>query len=103
MLKEYLNLSIILSILLIFSMTILPISTSYTDVFNLRLIPFGTTLDMFKSGNLLEFCVNIFGNIIMFIPLGFFTYIRGDDDFKTAFLICLMTTVSVEIIQMVFP
>lgn len=80
-----------------------PTSIDFKPEINYNLIPFKIITTYMKQGITLSSIFNIAGNIILFIPLGFFGYIKCTQNiFKTLFL-CLFTTLFAEFIQLFMP
>ena len=76
--SEILNLFLFLSILFIISLTLFPIRLGYKfegfEIFNI--VPFKIILKMLFEYPLGQFIYNVIGNIVLFIPFGFFIYIK---------------------------
>ncbi|WP_455540003.1 VanZ family protein [Terrisporobacter sp.] len=103
MIKEYINLSYIISIIFIIALTIFPVTSSFKLDLNINLIPFKTVFHFISKFDLIELLFNILGNIIMFVPFGFFLYFKERGDKKITLIACLLLTVSVEITQLILP
>ena len=103
MIKEYLNLSFVFSILFIIALTAFPVTTSFRLDFNLNIIPFKTIISYIYGFNLIEFLANILGNIIIFVPFGFFLFIKEKGDVKITLTACLLFTIGVELLQLMLP
>lgn len=103
MIKEYLNLSFVFSILFIISLTAFPVSTSFKLDFDLNIIPFRTILYYISLGNLIEFLANVLGNIIIFVPFGFFLCIKERGNVKITLTACLLFTICIETLQLMLP
>ena len=56
-------------VILLFNMVVF---ARYTSMDSYNLIPFKSIIDIFKNGNIYEVIVNIFGNILIFMPLEYF-------------------------------
>lgn len=86
------------------SLTILPnFDDSITVVeksINLNLIPFKVIFDQFESKSIMAFIINILGNIIMFLPFGFFPALLWKN-FKLpkAILTGFCTSLFIELVQ----
>lgn len=92
-----------ISILFIVALTLFPVEIDSKELFNYNLIPFKTILAFLHSKDIMDICANILGNIVLFVPLGFFAYIKfKGNKFKT-FLLCLSTTIFVEAVQLMLP
>lgn len=71
----------------------------------INLIPFSTIAEYWNelhSGGRAHAFINLAGNVIMFVPLGFFVpqVFRGADTFRRSMLWSLITILSVEILQL---
>ena len=101
--KQFINICLLLSVLLIISQTLFPIRTniplSKFEIYNL--IPFKVIIDIYNNHSFSYFCYQVFGNIAMFIPFGYFLSLKLNST-KTL-LISLLTTLSVEFIQGFIP
>ena len=101
--NQFINLCFLLSFLLIISQTLFPIRTntplSSFEVYNL--IPFKVIMDIYNNHSFLYFCYQVFGNIIMFVPLGYFLSLKTSP--KKVILISFLTTLGVEFIQGFIP
>lgn len=71
------------------------------EIYNL--IPFKVPIDIFINHNLLYFFHQVFGNIALFIPYGFFMFIKANKNTKKTILLVLFTTLTVEFIQGFIP
>lgn len=102
--SEILNLFLFLSILFIISLTLFPIRLGYKfegfKIFNI--IPFRVILKMLFEYPLGQFLYNVVGNIVLFIPFGFFICFKFNNTFKP-FLAVFIMTLSVELIQSFIP
>lgn len=92
-----------MSILFITSLTIFPIEFSTKGLFEINLIPFKTILILLYSGNIIDILANIFGNTILFVPLGFFSYFIYKGNKYKSLKLCLLGTIFAEIIQLILP
>lgn len=101
--NSYLNIGFFISILFIISLTMFPISTNLDIKHEFNLIPFKTIIMFFKNGNITNICTNVMGNTLLFIPLGFFCYIKFNGNFNKTLKFCIFTTIFVECIQILLP
>ena len=103
--SEILNLFLFLSILFIISLTLFPIRFGYKfkgfEIFNI--VPFKVILEMLFKFPLGEFIYNVVGNIVLFIPFGFFIYIKCGKNKTKALLTVFIMTLGVEFIQGFIP
>lgn len=102
---EFLNLLLFLSILFIISLTLFPIKFGYKfkgfEIFNI--IPFRIVLKMLFEYPFWEFLYNVLGNIVLFVPFGFFIYIKYNKNKSNALLAIFIMTLSIEFIQGFIP
>ncbi|WP_330615622.1 VanZ family protein [Paraclostridium sordellii] len=96
-------LCLFISILFIISLTLFPVEFSFNRIFELNLIPFKTVLGFFSKRDFIGILANIIGNIIMFTPLGFFSYIQFKGENLKSIILCLYSAIFVEIIQLILP
>lgn len=92
-----------MAILFVIALTIFPIELRSNNSVNYNLIPFKTILTFLSYKDTIDECVNIIGNIILFIPIGFFAYIMFKGKKLKTIVLCLAITLSIEIIQLVLP
>lgn len=92
-----------MSILFIASLTMFPIEFSTKGLFEINLIPFKTIFIFISSGNLIDILANIFGNTILFAPLGFFSYFVYKGNKYKSLKLCLLGTILVETTQLIIP
>ena len=78
---------------------------NYTDMLrcNLNIIPFRTIYEYLSSENIKSAVINLVGNIVMFIPLGFFLteFIKKCIRIRFLIIYTLIIIFTVEIIQLV--
>ena len=101
--NETMKTGFFMAILSIIALTLFPIELSTNGLFKLSIIPFKTTLSIIFSGNIISILANIIGNTIMFIPLGFFSYINFKGNKSKSIKLCLYTTLFVETVQIILP
>lgn len=77
------------------------INLSNNATLNINLIPFRTILMYLKNINSLYAIINMLGNIVPFIPLGFFCLIIIKNHIWRIVL-CLLIIFSIECIQLIF-
>lgn len=92
-----------ISILFIISLTLFPIEISKNNIFQFNIIPFKTTIAIISSGDIVQIMANIFGNTILFVPLGFFSYFIYKGNKNKVIKLCLITTILIESIQFILP
>jgi glycopeptide antibiotics resistance protein len=102
---EFLNLCLFLSILFIVSLTLFPIRFGYKfegfEIYNL--VPLRIIIKMFNEYPFVQFLYNVVGNILLFIPFGFFIYIKSGKNIKKSLIIIFAMTLGVEIAQGFIP
>lgn len=103
--SEILNLYLFLSILFIISLTLFPIRLGYKfegfEIFNI--VPFKIIIKMLFEYPLGQFIYNVIGNIVLFIPFGFFIYIKFEKNKTKTLLAVFIMTLGVEFIQGFIP
>ncbi len=94
--REFMNLAFIIYILLLYQLLT---STEMNTVGGLNLIPF-TEIFRYKIGSQL-FIYNVIGNILVFIPFGYFVseYVKASK-VSHILLISLITSLTVELVQL---
>ncbi|WP_394866640.1 VanZ family protein [Paraclostridium bifermentans] len=92
-----------MSILFVIALTLFPVEIVNKNSVNYNLIPFKTILTFLSNKNIIDICANILGNIILFVPLGFFAYIIFKGNKAKTLSLCLAITISVEILQLLLP
>ena len=103
LLKYQINMSFFLSLLLIIALTIFPSSIDLKSEINYNLIPFKVITSYLQKGFTFSSIFNIAGNIILFIPLGFFGYIKYKQSIYKTLSLCFFTTLFVELSQLFMP
>ena len=101
--KELCLTGLIVSLLYIISFKILPTPNTLTSSININLTPFKIISQLFSQGNLMNTVSFILGNIILFVPLGFFALFCFEGSMKDTLLICLLVAIGVEMIQLLQP
>lgn len=97
------NIGYILSFIFIASLTILPITTTLEKTPEFNIIPLKTILLFLKSGITIQTIANIGGNIVLFVPLGYFAYIKYNKNIIKTLSLCISLTILVETIQIILP
>ncbi|MEH7413620.1 VanZ family protein [Priestia megaterium] len=71
----------------------------------INLVPFYTMRDLLFHHSFSDFILNNIGNIILFLPFGFFLPIkfRGIDNLPKSFLVGMFFSVLIEIVQLFMP
>lgn len=103
--NKVIDFCLFLSLLFIVSQTLFPIDFTHKfqgfEIYNL--VPFKVVIDIFINYNLLYFTHQVFGNIVLFIPYGFFMFIKTNKNTKKTILLILFTTIAIEFIQGFIP
>ena len=102
--KEFINLSLFISILIIITVTVLPrrLDVGFREFEIYNLIPFKVLIDIYTNYSLGHFLYQSVGNFMLFVPFGFFSYYKLKSIKKTI-LLSLTITLSVEFIQGFIP
>lgn len=103
LIKDILHSCMFFSILFIFSLTLLPITLVAEKSGVPNLIPFSTILSFIKNGAFIDSIFNLLGNIVLFVPLGFFSYIVYNSNKKKSICLFIITTLLVEVCQLFLP
>lgn len=103
--NKFLNLCIFISTLLIVSQTLFPINMEYTfegfKIYNI--IPFKVLYETYKNYSFDYFLYQLFGNVLMFVPLGYFVYLKTNRNKSKTVLIAFLTTLFIEFVQGFIP
>ena len=87
-------------VILIFNMAIF---ARYNSINSYNLIPFKTIIEMFKDGNFYSVAINIFGNLLIYMPLEYFLLeLFNIKKFSTNFIISFVIILLIEIFQYIF-
>ena len=94
-----------LSMVIIFSLTgISPMSGFHTDIRmnEISLIPFKGIIEMLQYGITRYSIINIVGNVLMFMPIGFFISLLSDklNTYKNIMLFGFSISLSIELTQL---
>ena len=103
LLKYQINMGFFLSLLLIIALTMFPTSIDFKQEINYNIVPFKIITAHIQEGVTFSSIFNIAGNIILFIPLGFFGYIKYKQNIFNTLFLCLFTTLFAEFIQLFIP
>ncbi|WP_373598212.1 VanZ family protein [Paraclostridium bifermentans] len=103
--NEIINFGLYMSVVAVFAATLFPIRLGLEfegfEVYNL--IPFKVPIMLYNKYGLGYFLYQILGNILLFVPFGFFVYNKTGFNMKRAILACLSLTLFVEITQGFIP
>ncbi|WP_071120039.1 VanZ family protein [Romboutsia timonensis] len=101
---RFIDLSLFLSFIFIISQTLFPIELDANfdgfEVYNL--IPFRVPINIYLNYDFSYFIHQVFGNIVLFIPFGFFIFLKNSNVRKSILIIFLLT-LSIEFIQGFIP
>ena len=87
-------------VILIFNMAIF---ARYNSINSYNLIPFKTIIEMFKDGSFYSVAINIFGNLLIYMPLEYFLLeLFNIKKFSTNFIISFVIILLIEIFQYIF-
>lgn len=102
--NRFIGLCLFLSFIFIISQTLFPIHlTTNFDGFELyNLIPFKVPISIYINYNFSYFIHQVFGNIALFVPFGFFIFLKNSNARKSILIIFLLT-LSIEFIQGFLP
>mgnify|MGYP001119260580 CR=1 FL=1 len=78
------------------------IENEQADLKNVNLVPFKTISPYLKNITEMYAFKNIMGNIIIFFPLGFFVSYRFSKKVLKPMIICMLTILFIECIQLIF-
>lgn len=105
--RNLINVLFLGSILFIIRLTMFPESSLGIgeEKGSINLVPFYTMRDLLLHRPFGEFIINTIGNIILFIPFGFFLSIKFKkiDGLPKSFLVGMMFSISIEIVQLFVP
>lgn len=98
--KFSLSIIFIYYIILLFNMVIF---ARYNTINSFNLIPFKSIIDIFNNGNIYSIIINIFGNLLIFMPLEYFIIeLFKINKFILNFSISFLIILIIEIIQYIF-
>lgn len=102
--KKVLNLSHIIVfiyyVILLFNMVVF---ARYNSIDSYNLIPFKSIVDIFKNGTTYEVIINIFGNLLVFMPLEYFLIeLFKVKKFSINFILSFVIILLIELFQFVF-
>lgn len=97
------KLSFFLSILFITLLTLFPTFTYMPPNIQFNIKPFNTIKSILSEKDILYMLFNLLGNLILFVPIGFFSYLKFNYKLLKSILFCTSTTVLVEILQLFIP
>ena len=98
--KLSLSIIFIYYIILLFNMVIF---ARYNNINSYNLIPFKSILEILSNGNLYSIIINIFGNLLIFMPLEYFIIeLFKVNKFLLNFIVSFIIIFIIEIIQYIF-
>ena len=87
-------------VILLFNMVVF---ARYNSIDSYNLIPFKSIIDIFKNGTTYEVIINIFGNLLVFMPLEYFLIeLFKVKKFSTNFILSFGIILLIELFQYVF-
>lgn len=103
--NEVTNFGLYISIVFIISATLFPIKTDVLfEGFNIyNLIPFKVPIMIYQNSSLMYFLYQVIGNILLFVPFGFFVYSKSGFNVRVSILSVLFMTLFIEIVQGFIP
>ncbi|MFE0562571.1 VanZ family protein [Priestia megaterium] len=105
--RNSINVLFLVSILLVIRLTMFPESSLGIGEGKggINLVPFYTMRDLLFHHSFGDFILNNIGNIVLFLPLGFFLPIRFRqiDNLPKSFLVGMLLSTSIEIVQLFMP
>lgn len=101
---RFISLCLFLSLIFIVSQTLFPIElhTNFNGFEVYNLIPFKVPINIYINYDFSYFIHQVFGNIVLFIPFGFFIFLKNSNVRKSILIIFLLT-LSIEFIQGFIP
>ena len=98
--RFYLSIIFIYYVILLFNMVIF---ARYNTINSFNLIPFKSIIDIFNNGNIYSIIINIFGNLLIFMPLEYFIIeLFKINKFLLNFISSFVIILIIEIIQYIF-
>lgn len=87
-------------LILLFNMVIF---ARYTIIDSYNLIPFKSIIEVINSGNIYSVIINVFGNLLVFMPLEYFIIeLFKVNTFKFNFILSLIIILLIELFQFIF-
>ena len=87
-------------VILLFNMVVF---ARYNSIDSYNLIPFKSIVDIFKNGTTYEIIINIFGNLLVFMPLEYFLIeLFKVKKFSINFILSFVMILLIELFQYVF-
>lgn len=87
-------------VILLFNMVVF---ARYNSIDSYNLIPFKSIIDIFKNGNIYSIIINIFGNLLVFMPLEYFLIELFEiKKFSINFVISVGIIILIELFQYIF-
>ncbi|WP_427126720.1 VanZ family protein [Priestia megaterium] len=105
--RNSINVLFLVSILFIIRLTMFPESSLEIGEGKggINLVPFFTISDLLFHHSFGDFILNNIGNVVLFLPFGFFLPMRFKkiDNFSKSLLVGMLFSVSIEIVQIFMP
>lgn len=103
--NEIFNFGLYMSMIAVFAATLFPIRFDVAfegfEIYNL--VPFKVPIMLYNNHSIWYFLYQTVGNILLFVPFGFFVYYKTSFNMKRTVLACLLLTLFVEITQGFIP
>lgn len=103
--NEIINFGLYMSMVAVFAATLFQIRFDVAfegfEIYNL--VPFKVPIMIYKNHSIWYFLYQTVGNILLFVPFGFFVYYKTSFNMKRTVLACLSLTLFVEITQGFIP
>ncbi len=87
-------------VILLFNMVIF---ARFNSISSYNLVPFKSIIKVLQSGNVYNIVINIWGNLLIFMPLDYFLIeLFKLNKFRTNFIISFIIIVVIELLQFIF-
>lgn len=103
--NEFINFGLYMSVVFVISATLFPIrfDQPYTGFKIYNLIPLKVPVQIFIKNGFVYFLYQTLGNIILFVPFGFFVYLNSNLNKQKTVVSCFALTLFVEFTQGFIP
>ncbi|MVO72976.1 hypothetical protein GOD95_16155, partial [Paeniclostridium sordellii] len=102
---EITNFGFYISIVAIMAATMFPIkfNADYKGFEIYNIIPFKVVISLYKNYSFGYFLYQTLGNILLFVPFGFFTYSKSGFDLNKTIVTCFLSSLFIEFVQGFIP
>lgn len=102
---EITNFGLYISIVAIVAATLFPIkfNVDYKGFEIYNIIPFKVVISLYKNYSFGYFLCQTIGNILLFVPFGFFTSAKSGFNLKKTVIICFLLSLFIEFVQGFIP